>query len=147
MGRQLREAIQAYLDASTAAPGQPWLSATAHALEESTEKGSAAVLRGLRMWSRQYHPASPREVLELEITEMVAGENAEGDLKKLLSGWRQLDKLQLHPKFVELGEIGKWSSGWPREESEEVRQRCARRQWKHSDCWRGKSMIWKRRKP
>ena len=41
---------------------------------------------------------------------MVAGENAEGNLKKLLSACRQLDKLRLHPTTVEAGDgqVVKW---------------------------------------
>ena len=93
--------MQAYLDATTAEHARSWLSAAPHALEESTRKGYAAALRKLRGRSRQYHAANPREALELEITEMVARENA---LKKLLSGCRQLDKLRLHPTFVEPGD-------------------------------------------
>ena len=75
-GRELREAIQAYLDATEAELGQSWLSAAAHTLRKPRKK------------STQYHGASPREVLELEVTEMVAGENAEGNIKKLLSACR-----------------------------------------------------------
>ena len=41
---------------------------------------------------------------------MVASENAEGNLKKLLSACRQLDKLRLHPRIVEAGDwqVVKW---------------------------------------
>ena len=48
----------------------------------------------------------PHEVLDLQIMEMVARENAEGNLKELRSG--------LHPRFVEPG-------GWQRDRSEEDR--------------------------
>ena len=41
---------------------------------------------------------------------MVASENAEGNLKKLLSACRQLDTLRLHPRIVETGDwqVVKW---------------------------------------
>ena len=109
-GRTLREAIQQYLEAIQSEPGHSWLSAAAHALEESTRKGYAAALRQLRKHSREQFGASPRQVLELEIKEMVASENAEGNLKKLLSACRQLDKLRLHPRIVEAGDwqVVKW---------------------------------------
>ena len=103
-GRGLREAVQKYLDAIESEPGHSWLSAAAHALEESTRKGYAAALRRLRKRSRELFGASPRQVLELGIKEMVAGANAEGNLKKLLSACRQLDKLRLHPRIVETGD-------------------------------------------
>ena len=70
-GRALREAIQQYLEAIQSEPGHSWLSAAAHALEESTRKGYAAALRRLRKHSREQFGASPRQVLELEIKEMV----------------------------------------------------------------------------
>ena len=109
-GRALREAIQQYLKAIQSEPGHSWLSAAAHALEESTRKGYAAALRRLRKHSRQQFGASPRQVPELEIKEMVASENAEGNLKNLLSACRQLDKLRLHPRIVEAGDwqVVKW---------------------------------------
>ena len=109
-GRALREAIQQYLEAIQSEPGHSWLSAAAHALEESTRKGYAAALRRLRKHSREQFGASPRQVLELEIKEMVASENAEGNLKNLLSACRQLDKLRLHPRIVEAGDwqVVKW---------------------------------------
>ena len=103
-GRAIREAIQQYLEAIQSEPGHSLLSAAAHALEESTRKGYAAALRRLRKHSREQFGASPRQVLELEIKEMVASENAEGNLKKLLSACRQLDKLRLHPRIVEAGD-------------------------------------------
>ena len=109
-GRGLREAVQRYLDAIESKPGHSWLPAAAHALEDSTRKGYAAALRRLRKRSREQFGASPRHVLELEIKEMVAGANAEGNLKKLLSACRQLDKLRLHPRIVETGhwQVVKW---------------------------------------
>ena len=109
-GRALREAIQQYLDAIQSEPGHTWLSAAAHALEKSTRKGYAAALRRLRKRSREHFGASPRQVLELEIKEMVASENAEGKLKTLLSACRQLDKLRLHPRIVEASDwqVVKW---------------------------------------
>ena len=109
-GRAIREAIQQYLEAIQSEPGHSWLSAAAHALEESTRKGYAAALRQLRKHSREQFGASPCQVLELEIKEMVASENAEGNLKKLLSACRQLDKLRLHPRIVEAGDwqVVKW---------------------------------------
>ena len=109
-GRALREAIQQYLEAIQSEPGHSWLSAAAHALEGSTRKGYAAALRRLRKHSREQFGASPRQVLELEIKEMVASENAEGNLKKLLSACRQLDKLRLQPRIVEAGDwqVVKW---------------------------------------
>ena len=109
-GRALREAVQQYLDAIESEPGHSWLSAAAHALEESTRRGYALALRRLRKRSREQFGASPRQVLELEIKEMVAGENAEGNLKNLLSACRQLDKLRLHPRIVETGDwqVVKW---------------------------------------
>ena len=70
-GRALREAIQQYLEAIQSEPGHSWLSAAAHALGESTRKGYAAALRRLRKHSREQFGASPRQVLELEIKEMV----------------------------------------------------------------------------
>ena len=109
-GKGLGEAIHDYLDAVESEPGQTWLSAAAHALEDSTRKGYAAALRKLRKRSRQLFGASPSQILELEIKEMVAGTNADGNLKKLLSACRQLDKLRLHPRIVETGEwqVVKW---------------------------------------
>ena len=73
-------------------------------------KGYAAALRRLRKRIREHFGASPRQVLELEIKETVASENAEGNLKKLLSACRQLDKLRLHPRIVETGDwqVVKW---------------------------------------
>ena len=103
-GRALREATQQYLDAIQSEPGHSWLSAAAHALEESTRKGYAAALRRPRKHSREQFGASPRQRLELEIKEMVASENAEGNVKNLPSACRQLDKLRLHPKIVEAGD-------------------------------------------
>ena len=87
-----------------------YILAAAHALEESTRKGYAAALRRLRKHSQEQFGASPRQVLESEIKEMVASENAEGNLKKLLSACRQLDKLRLHPRIVEAGDwqVVKW---------------------------------------
>ena len=64
----------------------------------------ATALRKLRKGSRERFGASPRQVVELEIKEMVPGTNAEGNLKKLLSACRQLDKLRLHPRIVEAGD-------------------------------------------
>ena len=109
-GRRLREAVQQSVDAIESEPGHSWLSAAAHALEESTRRGYAAALRRLRKRSREQLGASPRQVLELEIKEMVASENAEGNLKKLLSACRRLDKLRLHPRIVETGDwqVVKW---------------------------------------
>ena len=109
-GRALRDAVQQYPDAIELEPGHSRLSAAAHALEESTRRGYAAALRRLRKRSREQFGANPRQVLELEIKEMVASENAEGDLKKLLSACRQLDKLRLHPRIVETGDwqVVKW---------------------------------------
>ena len=109
-GRGLREVEQKYLDAIESEPGHSWLSAAAHALEDSTRKGYAAALRRLRKRSREQFGASPRQVLELEIKEMVASANAEGNLKKLLSACRQLEKLRLHPRIVETGDgqVVKW---------------------------------------
>ena len=111
-GRGLREAVQTYLDAIESEPGHLWLSTAAHALEESTRKGYAAALRKLRKQSREQFGASPHQVLELEIKEMVAGANAEGNLKKLLSACRQLDKLRLHHRILETGDwrVAKWSA-------------------------------------
>ena len=109
-GRGLREAVQKYLDAIESEPGHSWLSAAAHALEDSTRKGYAAAIRRLRKQSREHFGPSPRKVLELEIKEMVAGADAEGNFKKLLSACRQLDKLRLHPRIVETGDwqVVKW---------------------------------------
>ena len=109
-GRALREAVQQYLDAIESQPGHSWLSAAAHAPEESTRGGYAAALRRLRKRSREHFWASPRQVLELEIKKTVAGENAERNLKKILSACRQLDKLQPHPRIVETGDwqVVKW---------------------------------------
>ena len=108
--RWMKWTVQQYLDAVQSEPGISWLSAAAHALEESTRKRYAAALRGLRKHSREQFGASPRQDLELEVKEMVAGENAEGNLKKLLSACRQLDKLRLHPRIVETGDwqVVKW---------------------------------------
>ena len=100
-GRGLREAVQQYLDAIESKPGHSWLSAAAHALEESTRRGYTAALRRPRKRSGEQFAASPRQVLELEIKEMVASENVDGNLKKSLSACRQLDKLRLHPMIVE----------------------------------------------
>ena len=129
-GRALREAIQQYLEAIQSGPGHSWLSAAAHALEESTRKGYAAALRRLRKHSREQFGASPRQVLELEMKEMVASENAEGNLKKLLSACRQLDKLRLHPRIVEAGDwqVVKWYAG---------------RRWNCSSGWRSRLWTWK----
>ena len=80
-GRGLREAVQAYLESIESEPRHLWLSAAAHALEESTKKGYATALRKLGKQSRDQFGAGPRQVLELEIKEMVAGTNAEGNLK------------------------------------------------------------------
>ena len=46
---------------------------------------------------------------------MVAGANAEGNLKELLSACRQLDKLRLHPRIVETGDwqVVKWLAKRP----------------------------------
>ena len=109
-GRGLREAVQRYLDAIESEPGHSWLSVAGHALEDSTRNGYAAALRRLRKRSREQFGASPRQVLELEIKEMVAGANAEGNLKKLLFARRRLDKLRLHPRIVETGDwqVVKW---------------------------------------
>ena len=106
-GRALREAMQSQ-------PGHSWLSAAAHALEESTRKGYTAALQRLRKRSREQFGASPRQVLELEIKEVVATMNAEGNLKNLLSACRQLDKLRLHPRIVETGawQVVKWLAKW-----------------------------------
>ena len=90
-GRRLRAALQAYLDATEAELGQSWLSTASHTREERTRKGYAAAV-------------NPCECLKLEITEMVAGDNAEGSLKKVLCGCRHLDKLPLHPRIVEPGD-------------------------------------------
>ena len=108
--RALREAVQQYLDATESQPGRSWLSAAAHAPEESTTSGYAPALLRLRKRSLEQFAASPRQVPELEIKEMVASENAEGNLKKLLSPCRQLDKLRLHPRIVETGDwqVVKW---------------------------------------
>ena len=111
-GWLLREAVHKYLDAIESQPGHSWLSVAAHAMEDSTTKGYVAALRRLRKRSRDQFEASPRQVLELEIKEMVASANAEGNLKKLLSACRQLDQSRLHPRIVETGDGG-WSSGWP----------------------------------
>ena len=109
-GRALREAVQQYLDAIESEPGHSWLSAAARALEESSRRGYAGALRRLRKRIREQFGASPRQVLELEIREMVASENAEGNVKKLLSACRQLDKLRLHPRIVETRDwqVVKW---------------------------------------
>ena len=104
-GRALRKAIQRYLDAIQSEPGHSWMSAAAHALEESTRKGYAPALVRLRKRSREQFGASPRQVLELQVKEMVASENAEGNLKTLLSACRRLDKLRLHPRIVEAGDL------------------------------------------
>ena len=108
--RRLCEAVQQYLDAIESEPGHSWLSAAAHALKDNTRKGYAAALRKLRNRSREQFEASPRQGPELESKEMVAGANAEGNLKKLLSACRQLDKLRLHPRIVETGDwqVVKW---------------------------------------
>ena len=81
-----------------------------HGLEQSTTRGYAAALRRLRKGSREQFGASPRQVLELEIKETVASENAEGNLKTLLSACRPLDKLRLHPSIAETGDwqVVKW---------------------------------------
>ena len=109
-GRGLREPLQTYLDAIESEPGHSWLSAAAHALEGSTREGYAVALRRLRKRSREQFEARPRQVVELEIKEMAASENAEGNLKKLLSACRQLDKLRLHPRIVDKGDwqVVKW---------------------------------------
>ena len=109
-GRALLEAVQQYLDAIESETEHSWLSAAVHALEESTRKGYVAALRRLRKRNWEQFGASPRQVLELEIKEMLASEKAEGNLKKLPSACRQLDKLRLHPRVVETGnwQVVKW---------------------------------------
>ena len=109
-GRGLREAVQTSLDAIKSEPGHWWLSAAAHALEESTRKGYAAALWKLRKRSRKQFGASPRQLPELEIKEMVARANSEGNLTNLLSVCGQLDKLRLHPRIAETGDwqVVKW---------------------------------------
>ena len=73
-------------------------------------KGYGAALWRLRKRSSEHFGASPRQVLEREIKEMVAGANAEGILKRLLSACTQLDKVRLHPRIVETGDwqVAKW---------------------------------------
>ena len=71
-GRGPREAVQKYLDAIESKPGHSWLSAAAHAPEEGTRKGYAAAPWRLRKRRREQFRASPRQVLESEIKEMVA---------------------------------------------------------------------------
>ena len=68
-GRALREAIHQFLDAIQSEPGHSWLSAAAHALEESTSKGYAAALRRVRKRTREQFGACPCQVVELEIKE------------------------------------------------------------------------------
>ena len=103
-GRRHRESVQKYLDAIESEPRHSWLSAAAHALEDITRKGYTAALRRLRKRSREQSGTTPRQVLELEIRDVVERGNAEGNLKRLLSVCRQLDKLRLHSRIVGKGD-------------------------------------------
>ena len=140
-GRALCEAVQQYLDAIQSEPGHFWLSAAAHALEESTRKGYAAALR--RLWKRrgEQFGASPRQLLELEIKEMVEVRTRRGTPKSYCPPAGTWTNYIFIPRLWKPG-TGGWSSGWPRGGYVASQPWYAARRWNCSSGWWSRLWTW-----